>query len=562
VISFLRRHGFVLAVYILALLVTEAYYQGDIAEYAAAVLGHLHGPVGRWDPLWEFGHLLWRPLGLVLLFVAHWISPSGFGLPDHLLLTSLLMWTSRIAGLGFALLLDSMLLDISGSRLVAALVTSFAIVSNAFLNYSQTGSSYVTGLSLTMLGIWSLQKATRSGLPFGLAMLAGAVLAASALFWFPYVFVIPAAFLIPLVFPYQDSRRTARFLATAMGCCIVLLAGAYILVLLHLHVGSAAELKTWVMEASHGQKQLLRTNVLRMVFGVPRSFIEMGDLGKVLKRLLFHDPYNPVRLSEAGVLPLLLFYLAAAAIFYSAWESSEGRKIVLVSIAAILPVTLFSLFIFESGSQERYFPLYPFLFWTAALALKGARKAARVAVICGSVLFAVVLFTSIPGMSATRGRELRRIQATRISAFAQQLGPGFLTILNNQDPLMLFSKTYPFDPLNQPSAVPVHDVIEIGRIGSLTWQQDFAQRTLASWDSGGEVWVSKRLTSSRPQPSWNWVEGEDPHVHWIDLGTFFRQCRYTRDSGGDDGFLFLPPSGENRRLLTNILNQPVARSKY
>jgi hypothetical protein len=56
--SWLRTFGPAALAYLIATALTSAHFWGDSVDYAAGV-------VTGWD-FWDFGHLLWRPLGWLL----------------------------------------------------------------------------------------------------------------------------------------------------------------------------------------------------------------------------------------------------------------------------------------------------------------------------------------------------------------------------------------------------------------------------------------------------------------------------------------------------------------
>ncbi len=76
------------------------------------------------------------------------------------------------------------------------------------------------------------------------------------------------------------------------------------------------------------------------------------------------------------------------------------------------------------------------------------------------------------------------------------------------------------------------------------------------WDAGGDVWFSKRLLSERPRAEWNWVEGDDRRVAWVDLPAFFSQFEMGESVGGDNGFVLLQPTQRNRDYLVAV-NDPL-----
>ena len=55
------------AAFVMVLVVTRATILGDTGYYVSQIVPYLgQSPNGKGNLLWEFGHLLWRPLGWAL----------------------------------------------------------------------------------------------------------------------------------------------------------------------------------------------------------------------------------------------------------------------------------------------------------------------------------------------------------------------------------------------------------------------------------------------------------------------------------------------------------------
>lgn len=564
--SWFKRHGVILLIYTIVVLATEAYYQGDTFDYVRNVMDHAKGAPSRWDPLWEFGHLLWRPLALFGLHIAKLVSPDGFGLPDHLLLTRIFITFNILSGAGLAIAFHSIAIRASGSVAIATLVTTAVLASNAILNYTQTGNAYVTGLFFLASGVWNLTRSADQDLSLGRAALSGVCLALATLFWVPFVLASPAALLIPFVFRRTEAlftRKKVQSTAVAIISGMSLILVAYSVAVAKLGIGSLAHAREWMSAASHGVKLPPSTNVMRAMFGFPRAFLDMGDQGKIIKRYVFHDIYTPTTLTDvvtSAALPLALFYITVAMLLWAALRSPAGKQAMLLFAAAAAPVIVFAIFIFEGGAMERYFPVYPFLVPVVAIAvanrssLRGAHRALATLLLC------VLVVRGAWATSRARGQERQTVQEQRIASAVPTVGAGFFAIATNQDHLMAFVKTYPFHPLNLPTAVPLYEVLEVGTTRIPTWRQEFTARTFGAWDQRGQVWISKRFIAERPLPAWNWVEGEDRNITWQSVRDFFTRCEYGAEIGGGDGFLLLNPSENNRKWLATFAT-PVTRGR-
>src|SRR6266571_869635 len=92
----LRRYGFIVAAYIATTLVTGAYWMGDTVDYVESIVQFSRG-VDHW--MWDFAHLLWRPLGWVLSSAFAPITNVFVGENEHLNVMLTLNSVSWLAGL-------------------------------------------------------------------------------------------------------------------------------------------------------------------------------------------------------------------------------------------------------------------------------------------------------------------------------------------------------------------------------------------------------------------------------------------------------------------------------
>ena len=147
----------------------------------------------------------------------------------------------------------------------------------------------------------------------------------------------------------------------------------------------------------------------------------------------------------------------------------------------------------------------------------------------------------------------------RALALRDKVGPnGEVAVLTLLDDLYILSASVAWDP-RAPVHIhlPVYDVVQIGNERIRRWRQEFAARTSQVLDAGESAWISKRLIAEKPDPSWNWTEGDDLRISWKDLRPFFIEFDYYEDVGGADGFLRLQNSPRNRQILNAILSQAV-----
>ncbi|MEW6209040.1 MAG: hypothetical protein AB1631_11785 [Acidobacteriota bacterium] len=531
-----RRYGPAATLYLLATLFTTPLFLGDTPDYVASVLTGAE--------FWEFGHLTWRPAGWLLfrLFepVARWIVG-----PDKTAQVSLILIAINwVAGLSCVLLLRGLLSRFINREWAADAATVAFIFSQGFLSYTQTGCSYIPGLAFLLLGLFILARnADREDRALRTALFAGLAFAASLSTWFLYLWAMPAAFALPLAF---GRRRWKLVLQTAIAAGLFT-AIAYAAVLAHLGIYNLVDLKAWIASSSHGMKI---GGASRVVFGLPRSIISLGNDGLLFKRFLLDDPLNPVSLLDLFRLSLWklgLFYLFALSVVAGLFRSAQGRRLLALLALNAIPALGFAVF-FDGGAMERYFPLYSTFFISLAFVLSSdARWLKAVAF----AFIAVAVLTNIAFLASPVTDRHQETVAARIVDLQPLKPASRVFTVNQQDELLNFHRSFPFNAANQQGGLNVRPVVAIGTEQIDRWREEFAAQTLAAWQSDGDVWVSNRLLAVRPRSAWYWVEGDDLRVSWKDLNEFFSQFDFERQAGGEDGFSLLAQSEKNEQRLKN-----------
>ena len=484
----LRTYGPVVAAYLLATAVTGAYQWGDSIDYAIEIRAGMR--------FWEFGHLFWRPLGALLAALV----PASFvpGAPDQraaiIVLYVVVCWLS---GLGCVVWLRGLLRWAGLNGWPADFAVVAFIVSQTFLNYTQTASSYVPGLAMLLLGCYLLARETvnqRPSLWSGVG--AGAALAAAVGFWFLYVWALPAAVLLPLFLGGFD-RTCVRLAVRAGVVCALLILLGYTIPLVALHITSSDGLRAWIADASHGVARV--HGVSRAVFGFARSFIYMGNDGVLFKRYLLHDPLNPtsaVDLVRLSLWKLALFYLFLLALGIGLLRSPRGRMWLLgLFVVAALPTIGFAI-AWQGGDLERYLPLYPFLF----LAVAGLFALERVPFVCRA---AVLIFFLAAGVSnvivmarPNLWREQQRLTA-RVEGLQARLKPNS-RVFFVRDELEGLTRNFPVHA--ERDELPLEAAATPGlednqRLRARSCWHDAS--SLLVRDSGGDMWIATWPCSPR-----------------------------------------------------------------
>jgi hypothetical protein len=255
------------------------------------------------------------------------------------------------------------------------------------------------------------------------------------------------------------------------------------------------------------------------------------------------------------------FYLFVACLLYEMLRRPRPGWLLLVFTAVSVPVLFFAVVILEPGSPERYLPALPLLVVASAWSLRDFQSRRRVTQFLIAAFLVCVVFTDGYSFAAPRVSAENAASLARVSDLRSRLADtGLAMVATNQDSLEETLSRLAFDDINRPAPLPLYDIIEPANIRVLTWRQDLAARTLKVWADGGDVWVSTRVWSLKPQPSWNWVEGDDTRISWTDLPRFFATLNTDAESGGPDGFLRLARNDANLAVLTRLaVSSPTGR---
>ena len=532
-----------LAAVLLTLLMclTTARFLADTTYYADSIVTRLSG--GSYEFI-EFGHLVWRPLGLVAYRAVSVFTPAASPDLRKIRIIEVLIGLNWLAfgasAWGFYRLVRAW--GVAATASVGG--TAAFCVSFGVLNYAHAGSSYIPALACL---IWTVVLLSEGSGGVGRSVAAGVVLGASVVFWMPFVLVVPMALAVPWLRPSPLSRRAAWTSVVVTTLALGLTVGlSYLVAILALGLRDLHEVRAWVRSASHGIVGI--GGVTRAAFGMPRSFIDMGSDGVGFKRFLLKDVYAPTSFSDLirqSLAKMGLFYLVLAATLWTLPRSPQGRRwLALLGLAGV-PALTFAIF-WQGGDVERYLPLYPAFFGAWAFLLSDGGR---------STVTKRLIFTFLLVMAASNVLALwdRRLE-DRLDTIASRGGPMFATL--KPDDLVVV--VTPRDELYQYQAqmerrqgrsFRLTMAVAVGFEETPRWRQIFASRVRAAWERGGQVWCSARVLKANPDPSWGWVEGEDKHIRWEEIPAFFSKLGRGETLGGLDGFFLLPRTPENEALL-------------
>ena len=554
-----------LFVYLTVWAYTGAHFMADTNVYAQAILRHQHGApspdysLTTSNPFWDFGHILWRPFGWFCFVVFRPLTQSLTCQIPRAEVILTLLGINFLAALGCVILFFLLARRLIKNDWSALLATVGFFSADAFLNYAHSGNAYVVGLAFLVAGMYFSFSENTQGASPRWPFLPALMLALAVLFWFPYIFVLPAAMAAPLLlrgYDHDERRRTGLIIVGCAGIGVGVYAAAVALA----GIRNLPELSQWILAAGHGQIQPGGMRALaRLAFALPRSFVNLDQDGMWFKRYLVQDPYSPVTMTDLfrlSLWKLVLFYVAVGTVCFELWRHRSGKMFLVLLAGAVVPICVFAIFIFEAGSIERYLPLYPFVFLALGYLL-GSGQTHRVSRILLLAALTLMIAVNLNAMRKGTLQARRAVVETRIQNLLPLLKPNDIVMaINEQDSLAEFRQDFPLDPINLDRDWQTYDVLEINTVRLATWRRDFADRVLATWQRGGVVWLPERFFHDRPNPEWNWVEGDDKRVRWTDLPSFFSQFEVGPGVGGDDGFVPLMDNPANHAILGPLSQAP------
>ena len=215
------------------------------------------------DPsmLWEFGHLVWRPLGYLLWRIFSPVLSSWYGGNPYLEITAVLVGMNFVVGLALTVFLFFVCRKL-GLRPGASFAVTFAFISTStVLNYIHSGMSYNLGFALQVVGLLLLLHGFTAVQPkraVWQTIFGGIALGLSSVFWFPYALTAGA----PILAGWFAGRgkyvamEERRHLYRLVGVAIVAGFGINILAFgigaAIDHISTVAEFGQWVRTALMG----------------------------------------------------------------------------------------------------------------------------------------------------------------------------------------------------------------------------------------------------------------------------------------------------------------------
>ena len=170
---------FLLFVYGPATWLTRTHFMADTPEYVDSIQAYAHGEDHYF---WDFGHLLWRPLGWVGFRTLRPLSSIMCAADERCNITVALVGISWVTGLLSVYFLYAFVSGICNREWPPVLAAIGFIFSQAFLNFTHTGAAYIPGLCLLLFGLfismdaWVLLETSSTESVFGRRCVSGGCL--------------------------------------------------------------------------------------------------------------------------------------------------------------------------------------------------------------------------------------------------------------------------------------------------------------------------------------------------------------------------------------------------
>lgn len=512
----------------------------DAPEYARDIV---NARTRGLSELAEPGHLAWRPLGYAIA--------QTMGLPEEVSAAEQVRLTQRrmtrvanVAGTIAAMSLALLTWGLTGALLPTLLAPLLLVTSSTFISYAQAGTSYIPALAALTIGMcigW--RTGSRGSLLLGAA--SGVLIALSVLFWLPFVLVVPAALLGGLWLGRSHGRTQALAESlVALVVCGVVGFASFGMVAGSIGITTLDGFVDWLRGSSHG---VTTGGLTRVLIGLPRSFVYMGNDGREVKRFLLGDSLNPVAAGELVRLGLwwkmLAFYSAGATVLILAFRNPAIRRTLGLLTLAAVPVVGLAV-TWMGGDLERYLAMYPFVLPLLAIALQHVWQQRRPLAAAGALgALALVWLLNLWSLGPERSRSVIRHELSRIGCVTDSLDATALIVVpHHGDPMYLFARNH-LEEQPRRSGAEVVTFVRPGSPEVAGWQDSMRTRVGARLHSGNRIWVADYVRDSVPPRDMGWVEGVDKRVAWADIRSAWSRYDLRPACGAQMGLLRVLPPG-------------------
>jgi hypothetical protein len=548
--------GAALGLYSLLLLCTQPVAYVDSLNYAWQIVQHYHATLpAAQDHVWDFGHAAWRPMALAVWTPLRGLFNGWYPDDEALSAACAFIVLNALGGAAAIVFLFLTAARVTATAWAAGLTAIGYMSTAVVMNYVQTGTAYMTGAACQFAALYLLSGALQTGRLGRRGWAAGLLLGVSIAIWFPFVLAMPGFFCFALLWPegrLAHVRARIPFAIRVAGGISAMVATVYAVVIVKAQITTFAGLVEWISHSRYGISPTM--GILRMVAGIPRSFLWLGDDASNWKRILLGGGGVASLLTSGGMWKLLLVYAVLGLLIIRLWKLERGRALLVCLGATAVPVGIFAAFLFDPSALERYIQLYPVLFLAFACAMASTRMTWFGRGLL-PLFFISMLAANTMAMARWNGYRGWENAVSRLKELDSRATPGdTILVMSFQDDAYKFTKARPFDPASR-LRDQIYITIEPGSVQPLRWKELAAANVSAAWQRSGRVFVSLRLLAEKPAPEWNWIEGDDSRIRWSAVPAFFRRLELAQPFAGSDGFAELVRSPSNERLVREALGR-------
>lgn len=530
-----------ISIFVVLCFFTEGRYWADSHYYVEDVLNSLQG---KQVVLLESSHLLWRPMFVVVSYVLHFLFGVTYSYQNIVLA---MYFTCLISGVICVYLVYCIAKKVfqATSVTLPVFASSMFACSVTFLNYSQTATSYVFALSLFLLSVLISYPVDDRSVSWISMFFIALSLSISAAMWLPFIVCIPIVATMPMMVRGFSGKDFKFFVLIGVLCSsllVVLFVGAS-------YLNGCRDIDSvlrWFVSGGSGKGH---PGILKAVFGIVNSFVEMGDFGKVVKKIIIDGVFTKRSMLEVLSWQMLVFALFYVVLFGAIFVIyfSKSKK---VSVFLLISVIIFNLpvaIMFDAGSSERYLVIAPFFFLCVTDVLFSDNKRFAYSFMrCVIFLFlATCFYSSMQTLNAKQLHKEELLTLERLRDVSRYINKNdTIFVANYADPVFDIAKGMMTSPYRIYSNLPVSPITGVAIPKGASFKNILKIKIDKALLKGGNIYVSKRLLSDKPKQGWGWVDGDSISGSWSDVASIFKQYDYCSDTI-DDGFYFLKNSSSS-----------------
>ena len=513
------------------LLLTDARNSGDTHWYVTDVLRSCKGSQTLHQ---DASHLLWRPLGAVINNTLHFFAQSDTNTEQcsYDRINFIFYGINIFSGFVCLIALFHISLLVSKSVVCSTVGSCIFLTNYTFLNYTQSGTSYIPALACYLTGIYFVLLSSISSRSVVCSVIAAVSFISSICLWMPFVISIPIGAAASIVAHGLTRARAIKFLLIGFiagsGTALFFAVAAW--------NGGADSISSFLVWFKQGGSHGGFPGFPHAVYGFANSFVELGYLGKTIKQILINRTFDSTNLHQLAVAEMgyfLLFYFALLGVSFLGFFLSQTSFFLTILLALLIfnaPLAVF----FDGGSSERYLVLTPFfsilLGSVLATPISGypgsppisLRTAVAIQRPVCAIYYITCLALTYTYLSSNRILDDETRAQHSFADISPSLTPNDTAIvINYSDPIVGIARGISTSPYRHYSKFTTVTVLGSTLPSETNFSVHLQNLVSAAKLTPGRVFISRRLLAEQPELEWGWVDGEIPGSSWSAMRTYF-----------------------------------------